>query len=89
MDYAFTSQCVLVADYVGFMKKVMKQMQSDYPMMSKVELELTQEREMDSLPIRPSKLGKYYNFLVDIRLLIAALATQHSTASVLRPQGYF
>ena len=46
------------ADYVGFMKKVMKQMQSDYPMMSKVELELTQEREMDALPIRPSKYGK-------------------------------
>ena len=38
------------------MKKVMRQMQSEYPMMSKVELELTQEKEMDALPIRPSKI---------------------------------
>ena len=45
-----------ITDYVGFMKKVMRQMQSDYPMMSKVELELTQEKEMDALPIRPSKI---------------------------------
>jgi len=45
-------------DYVGFMKKVMKQMQSEYPMMSKVELELTQEKEMDSLPIRPRDIRR-------------------------------
>jgi len=45
-------------DYVGFMKKVMRQMQSDYPMMSKVELELTQEKEMDALPIRPRDIRR-------------------------------
>lgn len=45
-------------DYVGFMKKVMRQMQSEYPMMSKVELELTQEKEMDSLPIRPRDIRR-------------------------------
>jgi len=41
-------------DYVGFMKKVMRLMQMDYPMMAKVELELTQEKELDSLPVKPS-----------------------------------
>ena len=51
-----------LADYVGFMKKVMKLMQVEYPMMAKVELELTQEREMDSLPVRPSKY--YYTRIV-------------------------
>ena len=42
-------------DYVGFIKKIMKQMQSDYPMIAKIEVELTQEKEMDHLPNRPSK----------------------------------
>lgn len=40
-------------DYVGFIKKVMKLMQLDYPMMAKVEVEMTQEKEMDQLPNRP------------------------------------
>ena len=42
-------------DYVGFIKKIMKLMQLDYPMMAKVEVEMTQEKEMDELPNRPSK----------------------------------
>ena len=42
-------------DYVGFIKKVMKLMQRQYPMMAKVEVEMTQEKEMDQLPNRPSK----------------------------------
>ena len=42
-------------DYVGFIKKVMKLMQLQYPMMAKVEVEMTQEKEMDQLPNRPSK----------------------------------
>merc|ERR1719510_307658 len=40
-------------DYVGFIKKIMKLMQLDYPMMTKVEVEMTQEKEMDELPNRP------------------------------------
>merc|ERR1719510_653466 len=40
-------------DYVGFIKKIMKLMQLDYPMMAKVEVEMTQEKEMDTLPNRP------------------------------------
>lgn len=42
-------------DYVGFIKKIMKLMQIQYPMMAKVEVEMTQEKEMDELPNRPSK----------------------------------
>jgi len=33
----------------------MKLMQQDYPMIAKIEVELTQEKEMDHLPNRPSK----------------------------------
>merc|ERR1712142_1283747 len=29
-------------------------MQMDFPMMAKIELELTQERELDCLPVKPS-----------------------------------
>ena len=43
-------------DYVGFIKKIMKLMQHEYPMIAKIEIEMTQEMEMDCLPIRPSKL---------------------------------
>ena len=50
-------------DYVGFIKKIMKLMQLDYPMMAKVEVEMTQEKEMDQLPNRPSKKFKdFFNF---------------------------
>jgi len=42
-------------DYVGFIKKIMKLMQMHYPMLAKVEVEMTQEKEMDQLPNRPSK----------------------------------
>merc|ERR1719367_2256775 len=44
-------------DYVGFIKKIMKLMQLDYPMMAKVEVEMTQEKEMDELPNRPTRSG--------------------------------
>jgi len=49
-------QLSLISDYVGFIKKIMKQMQTDYPMIAKIEVELTQEKEMDHLPNRPSNL---------------------------------
>ena len=45
-----------LSDYVGFIKKIMKLMQIQYPMLAKVEVEMTQEKEMDELPNRPSKL---------------------------------
>ena len=45
-------------DYVGFIKKIMKLMQLQYPMLAKVEVEMTQEKEMDELPNRPSKILK-------------------------------
>ena len=35
----------------------MKLMQIQYPMLAKVEVEMTQEKEMDELPNRPSKFG--------------------------------
>jgi len=40
-------------DYVGFIKKIMKLMQLSYPMFRKVEVELTQEQELDQIPDRP------------------------------------
>ena len=45
----------IFSDYVGFIKKIMKLMQHEYPMLAKIEVQLTQEKEMDSLPNRPSK----------------------------------
>ena len=44
------------SDYVGFIKKIMKLMQLEYPMIAKIEIEMTQEMEMDFLPIKPSRL---------------------------------
>ena len=35
-------------------------MQLQYPMLAKVEVEMTQEKEMDELPNRPSKFGLPY-----------------------------
>ena len=49
-------------DYVGFIKKIMKLMQKDYPMLAIVEVELTQEKEMDELPNRPSKLIAFLSY---------------------------
>jgi len=40
-------------DYVGFIKKIMKLMQLSFPMFRKIEVELTQEKEIDSIPERP------------------------------------
>lgn len=40
-------------DYVGFIKKIMKLMQLSFPMFRKIEVELTQEKEIDSIPDRP------------------------------------
>ena len=53
-------------DYVGFIKKIMKLMQKDYPMLAIVEVELTQEKEMDELPNRPSKLIAFSSFLLSL-----------------------
>lgn len=44
-------------DYVGFIKKIMKLMQGSYPELSRVEVELTQEMELDALPERPTVSG--------------------------------
>ncbi|XP_023338723.1 uncharacterized protein LOC111709318 [Eurytemora carolleeae] len=44
-------------DYVGFIKKIMKLMQTSYPGMRRVEVELTQELELDKLPDRPTRSG--------------------------------
>ena len=38
----------------------MKLMQKDYPMLAIVEVELTQEKEMDELPNRPSKFDRIF-----------------------------
>ena len=42
-------------DYVGFIKKIMKLMQNEFPMFRKIEVELTQEKELEKIPERPSK----------------------------------
>lgn len=44
-------------DYVGFIKKIMKLMQLSFPMFRKIEVELTQEKEIDSIPDRPTCAG--------------------------------
>ena len=37
-------------------------MQLQYPMLAKVEVEMTQEKEMDELPNRPSKFFTLFKF---------------------------
>jgi len=44
-------------DYVGFIKKIMKLMQLAYPMFRKIEVELTQELELEQIPDRPTRPG--------------------------------
>merc|ERR1719479_66148 len=44
-------------DYVGFIKKIMKLMQLTYPMFRKIEVELTQEQELEQIPDRPTRPG--------------------------------
>ncbi len=60
MPSFLTLSCFL-PDYVGFIKKIMKLMQKEHPMMSKIEVQLTQEKEMESLPNRPSEYQKSRN----------------------------
>ena len=55
--YSFSITFSYFQDYVGFIKKIMKLMQNEYPMIAKIEIEMTQEMEMDCLPIRASKSG--------------------------------
>lgn len=43
-------------------------MQNDYPMIAKIEVELTQEKEMDQLPNRPSKI-----FHVKLRIIAISM----------------
>ena len=54
----------------------MKLMQKDYPMLAIVEVELTQEKEMDELPNRPSKLIAFSSFPLSLtsRMCIVNLA---------------
>ena len=47
-----------LADYVGFIKKIMKLMQLSFPELAKVEVELVQEKELDQIPERPSEYSK-------------------------------
>ena len=42
----------------------MKLMQNEYPMIAKIEVQLTQEKEMDQLPNRPSKFININSFQV-------------------------
>ena len=51
------SMVTLCLDYVGFIKKIMKLMQLSFPMFRKIEVELTQEKEIENIPDRPSKLS--------------------------------
>merc|ERR1712106_709524 len=44
-------------DYVGFIKKIMKLMQLSFPMFRKIEVELTQEKEIENIPDRPTRPG--------------------------------
>eukprot|EP00092_Neocalanus_flemingeri_P048321 GFUD01055068.1.p1 GENE.GFUD01055068.1~~GFUD01055068.1.p1 ORF type:complete len:592 (+),score=166.29 GFUD01055068.1:563-2338(+) len=44
-------------DYVGFIKKIMKLMQLSFPMFKKIEVELTQEKEIETIPDRPTRPG--------------------------------
>jgi len=44
-------------DYVGFIKKIMKLMQNEFPMFRKIEVELTQEKELEKIPDRPTRPG--------------------------------
>jgi len=44
-------------DYVGFIKKIMKLMQNEFPMFRKIEVELTQEKEIEKIPDRPTRPG--------------------------------
>jgi len=44
-------------DYVGFIKKIMKLMQLSFPMFRKIEVELTQEKEIENIPDRPTRAG--------------------------------
>ena len=46
---------IFCSDYVGFIKKIMKLMQLSFPMFRKIEVELTQEKEIESIPDRPSR----------------------------------
>ena len=45
----------IISDYVGFIKKIMKLMQNEFPMFRKIEVELTQEKDIEKIPDRPSK----------------------------------
>ena len=45
----------IILDYVGFIKKIMKLMQNEFPMFRKIEVELTQEKDIEKIPDRPSK----------------------------------
>ena len=46
---------------MGFIKKIMKQMQRDYPTIERIEVQLTQEKEMDRLPNRPSEEASIFH----------------------------
>jgi len=62
-------------DYVGFIKKIMKLMQLSFPMFRKIEVELTQEKEIDSIPERPTCAGA---LLFTVGLVQPAVSTEPS-----------
>lgn len=54
LDLSVHIICFL-ADYVGFIKKIMKLMQNSFPQFRKIEVELTKEQEIEKIPEGPSK----------------------------------
>ena len=50
---------IFISDYVGFIKKIMKLMQNEFPMFRKIEVELTQEKDIEKIPDRPSKCNLF------------------------------
>jgi hypothetical protein len=67
-NFDITDLLFSLPDYVGFIKKIMKLMQQDYPMIAKIEVELTQEKEMDHLPNRPSKFSNIFFYFSIMRI---------------------
>jgi len=68
-------------DYVGFIKKIMKLMQGSYPGLQRMEVELTQEMELDKLPDRPTVTGALLFTVGSGRPRVSTEPTQKSLAA--------
>ena len=67
-----------ISDYVGFIKKIMKLMQLTYPMFRKIEVELTQEQELEQIPDRPSKSHPHHTSITAGHRTVLRLPTVFS-----------